>query len=104
MHPAFAYLQQNIALCKEQGIENEVALQGDILSEAFASAFQDIDTIVSNPPYIETAVLPTLQEEVQKNQQPHWMAVKTACWFYRAIADIWIPKIKQGGIVAVEDW
>ena len=50
--PAFAYLQQNIALCKEQGIENVVALQGDILSEAFASAFQDIDTIVSNPPYI----------------------------------------------------
>ena len=61
--PAFAYLQQNIALCKEQGIENVVALQGDILSEAFASAFQDIDTIVSNPPYKETAVLPTLQEE-----------------------------------------
>ena len=64
--PAFAYLQQNIALCKGKGIENVVALQGDILSEAFASAFQDIDTIVSNPPYIETAVLPTLQEEVQK--------------------------------------
>ncbi len=66
MHLLLHIYNKNIALCKEQGIENVVALQGDILSEAFASAFQDIDTIVSNPPYIETAVLPTLQEEVQK--------------------------------------
>lgn len=80
--PAFAYLQQNIALCKEQGIENVVALQGDILSEAFASAFQDIDTIVSNPPYIETAVLPTIAgRSAKRTNNPHWMAVKTACCF-----------------------
>ena len=54
---AFTYLQQNIALCKEQGIENVVAVQGDILSEAFASAFQGVDAIVSNPPYIENSSL-----------------------------------------------
>lgn len=100
--PAFAYLQQNIALCKEQGIENVVAVQGDILSESFASAFQDIDAIVSNPPYIETAVLPTLQEEVQKEPTTALDGGEDGLLFYRAIADIWIPKIKTGGIVAVE--
>ena len=51
--PALRYLKENIALCKKQGIEHVTALQGDILSESFASAFQSVDGIVSNPPYIE---------------------------------------------------
>ena len=98
----FAYLQQTLHCVKKQGIENVAALQGDNLSKHLPPAFQDIDAIVSNPPYIETAVLPTLQEEVQKEPTTALDGGEDGLLFYRAIADIWIPKIKTGGIVAVE--
>ena len=78
--PAFAYLQQNIALCKEQGIENVVALQGDILSEAFASAFQDIG-LCPILRILKRQSCRHCRKKCKKNQQPHWMAVKTVCCF-----------------------
>ena len=99
---AFAYLKQNIASCKEQGIVTVTAMQGDILSPDFASQFDQIDCVVSNPPYIETAVLPTLQAEVQKEPQTALDGGEDGLLFYRAIADSWIPKLKSGGIAAVE--
>ena len=89
---AFTYLQQNIALCKEQGIENVVAVQGDILSEAFASAFQGVDAIVSNPPYIEQQSCRHCRKKCKKSQQPHWMAVKTACCFTVQLRIFGFPK------------
>lgn len=99
---AFIYLQQNIALCENQGITNVTAKQGDILSHDFAAQYAQVDCILSNPPYIETAVLPTLQAEVQKEPQTALDGGEDGLLFYRAIADLWIPKIKPGGIITVE--
>lgn len=99
---AYEYLQQNIALCTRQGMKRVMAIQGDMLSPDFVSQFEQIDCIVSNPPYIKTAVLPTLQAEVQREPQTALDGGEDGLLFYRAIADLWIPKIKRGGIIAVE--
>lgn len=99
---AYEYLQQNIALCIRQGMKRVTAIQGDMLSPDFVSQFEQIDCIVANPPYIKTAVLPTLQAEVQREPQTALDGGEDGLLFYRAIADLWIPKIKRGGIIAVE--
>ncbi len=99
---AFAYLKDNIERCKQKGITNVTAEQGDVLSPNFAAQFADVECIVSNPPYVETAVLPTLQAEVQQEPQTALDGGKDGLLFYRGIADIWIPKIKSGGLIAVE--
>ena len=100
--PAFAYLQQNIGLCREQGVANVSAVRGDVLSRTFAASFGQVDAVVSNPPYIETAVLPTLQAEVQREPRTALDGGEDGLLFYRALADIWVPKIKPGGVIAVE--
>lgn len=99
---AFVYLQQNITRCKKQGIANVAVVQGDILQLNFAQQLPQPDAIVANPPYIETAELPALQEEVQHEPRTALDGGVDGLLFYRAIADLWLPKLKSGGVVAVE--
>lgn len=61
------------------------------------------DIIVSNPPYIESDVIDTLQVEV-KDYEPH-LALdggKDGLIFYRRIADIAPKMLNVGGILAFE--
>lgn len=72
----------------------------DILSETPSEKY---DIIVSNPPYIETAVIDTLQTEV-KDHEPR-LALdggEDGLVFYRRITDIAPKMLNENGILAFE--
>ncbi len=96
---AFEYLQKNIAL---NGADNASAVQGDIFTafENYPDGFFDL--IVSNPPYIETDVIPTLQKEVQREPKEALDGGADGLEFYRCIAGHWLRKLKSGGLIVLE--
>ena len=95
---AFRYLQKNIA-----GTGFPVkAVQMDILAPESVGRFSGFDAVLSNPPYIASGELPGLQREVQREPQTALDGGKDGLLFYRGIAKLWLPKLKSGGIAAVE--
>ena len=95
---AFSYLEKNINAYEPQRAR---AVKADVLSD-MAQFDQSIDVLVSNPPYIPSDDLPFLQTEVQNEPMMALDGDTDGLVFYRAIATHWIPKVKNGGIVAVE--
>ncbi len=94
---ALAYLRRNVERYPAFSV---TVCEADVLCDA-ARFPQTVDAILSNPPYIPTAELPTLQREVQHEPQ---MALDggDGLVFYRAIASQWVPRLRSGGFVAVE--
>ena len=76
---ALPYLEENL---RRHGRGQVTARKGDVLSPALAGKFApgSLDFVASNPPYIETGELATLQPEVRREA----------------------PLVKSGGLVAVE--
>lgn len=96
---ALRYLRQNI---QEAGIPGVTAVEADVLSSAAVEHFPPLDGIVSNPPYVCREDLSGLQEEVRHEPREALDGGEDGLLFYRAIAKIWLPKLKPGGIAAVE--
>ena len=97
---ALAYLQKNLARYPALSVR---AVQGDVLCAAFAGeTVGALDFIASNPPYIETAELPDLQREVQREPQTALDGGADGLVFYRAICTLWAEKLRPGGVLAVE--
>lgn len=95
---AFPYLERNIARYPAYQM---TAVQADILTEY--DRFSDpIDAILSNPPYIKTTDLDTLQREVQHEPRMALDGDEDGYRFYRVIAEHWLPKLSPDGFVAVE--
>lgn len=95
---AFYFLKKNI-------ISNQAAVtpvRGDVL-RCFAD-FPDgiFDLIVSNPPYIKTADLPTLQDEVRFEPRMALDGGESGYDFYEAILRDWTRKLKNGGAIVFE--
>ena len=61
------------------------------------------DRIVSNPPYIATMDILTLDPSV-RDYEPIWAldGGDDGLDFYRAIADNWLPSLRQGGMLMFE--
>ena len=96
---ALFFLRENLASYPQYPIQ---ARQGDICSPQDAQAIGPLDVLVSNPPYIRSAVLPTLQPEVRREPSMALDGGGDGLGFYRAIAALWLPKLKPGGLVGVE--
>ncbi len=98
---ALKYLNANCEnLCG--GLDNTTVLQGDILHYDDFTDLPSADVIVSNPPYIRSDEIPTLQSEVLR--EPH-MALDggdDGLVFYRVLVSDWTSKLKKGGFMAFE--
>ncbi|MGN0460129.1 MAG: peptide chain release factor N(5)-glutamine methyltransferase [Ruminococcus sp.] len=95
---ALPYLKRNI-----KNLAPDVILhQGDLnmLYKDFEDNFFDL--VISNPPYIESDVIPTLQTEVQKEPDMALDGGTDGLDFYRSITEKWSKKLKQGGMMAFE--
>lgn len=91
---AFCYLQKNIE-------RNGVAVT-PLLADVLAAAKGKYDLILSNPPYIESDVVPTLEKEVLCEPKAALDGGNDGLLFYRAIATLWLPHLNDGGAVMVE--
>lgn len=94
---AFGYLEKNVA---HNGAHNCKAVIGDIFEECPLEEKADI--ILSNPPYICSDVIPTLQPEVHKEPIMALDGGENGLVFYERIAYGWINYLKPNGIIAVE--
>lgn len=95
---AYKYLVSNIETYGEGRVRAE---KFDVLQKP-DERFGVVDAIVSNPPYIETQVMKTLDRDVQKEPKTALDGGEDGLVFYRAILDNWLPLLKVGGILAVE--
>lgn len=94
---AFRYLSEN----KERhSCGNAEIFRGDIFDGFKAFDLPSPDLILSNPPYIETNEIETLQSEVHKEPLMALDGGADGLIFYRAIASEWLPYCK--GAIAVE--
>lgn len=95
---AFDYLEQNIHL--NNSTVN--AVRGDIAVCHKLYGCNTFDLIVSNPPYIKTDELSTLQYEVQSEPVTALDGGIDGLDFYRTIITLWSCKLKKGGALALE--
>lgn len=91
---AYSYLEKNI----ERNESSVRAIKGDVLEDNFG----EYDLIISNPPYIKSADLETLQKEVKREPKMALDGGDDGLVFYRKIAEKWVPHLKSGGTLAVE--
>lgn len=95
---AYSYLLSNI---ETFGNDRVSAVRYDVLSSP-DERFTAVDAIISNPPYIETGVMSSLDIDVQKEPKTALDGGEDGLVFYRAILKNWLPLLRTGGILAVE--
>ncbi len=96
---AVEYLKKNIEL---NGADNVRVFKGDVTKcyEDFENGIFDL--VISNPPYIESEEIDTLQPELQFEPRMALDGGKDGLYFYRIISDKWSCKVKKGGMIAFE--
>ena len=93
---AFYFLQKNIS-------DTDItAVKSDILSCYEDFEDNQYDLIVSNPPYIKSEDIKTLQSEVQFEPVMALDGGKSGFDFYESIIENWSSKLKNGGALAFE--
>ncbi len=93
---AFYFLEKNI---KGRNIQ---AYKGDILACHKDFENNKYDLIVSNPPYIKSEDIKSLQSEVQFEPVMALDGGKSGFDFYESIIENWSSKLKNGGALAFE--
>lgn len=96
---ALHYLRENC--CKYANLHVQ-PLQLDAFSTEDAAACGKLDGFLCNPPYVEENEIPQLQPELHFEPETALDGGEDGLRFYRAIAQIWVPQVKPGGLCAVE--
>lgn len=94
---AFSYFEKNIA----HNNADVTAVKGDALDN---SHFEGVwfDAIFSNPPYLTGEEMKNLQREVRYEPETALYGGNDGLDFYRKLFKLWKPRLKDGGIFAVE--
>ncbi|MBQ8782248.1 MAG: peptide chain release factor N(5)-glutamine methyltransferase [Clostridia bacterium] len=95
---ALTYLKKNIKLNKAKNVE---IISGDIADKRLLQGITP-DLILSNPPYIKSDELPTLQKEVQREPSMALDGGKDGLDFYKILAENWLYRLQKGSFMAVE--
>lgn len=95
---AMYYLQKNI---KYNGCGNVETVKGNVFTD-FNITDAAYDVIISNPPYIISSEIKTLQREVQYEPAMALDGGSDGYDFYRAIISKWSNKLKSGGLLVFE--
>lgn len=95
---AFSYLETNV----KENNSSVKPVMADALKICDTFADGELDLIVSNPPYIKSADIETLQKEVQLEPRLALDGGEDGCDFYREIVNRWSRKLKKGGALAFE--
>lgn len=95
---ARVYLDRNIARYPQYAV---TPVRANVLCDA-ARFEEGWTAILSNPPYIPTADLDGLMREVQHEPRMALDGDTDGLRFYRVIASEWSPKLRPGGLCAVE--
>jgi release factor glutamine methyltransferase len=96
---AFGFLKKNKA---RHGCTDAVPLLTDIKTGFLRCVLPGPDLILCNPPYVETGELPFLQREVLQEPREALDGGADGLFFYRILAEKWMPYINSGGVLAVE--
>lgn len=83
-------------------LKNTTIIQGDIFEGFHAFKLPQPDIILSNPPYICTEEIGSLQTEVAFEPREALDGGHNGLDFYRAIHELWSPYINAKGMLAVE--
>ncbi len=95
---ALVFLKKNVKLNKAKNVE---IIKGDIADKRLLQGIVP-DLILSNPPYIKSEEMPSLQKEVQREPSMALDGGKDGLDFYRILAENWLCRLPKGSSMAVE--
>lgn len=96
---AMQYLVKNI---QHNSCNNVSAVYGDVFKDDFKFSENEFDVIISNPPYIITDEIKTLQKEVQFEPILALDGGIDGYDFYKKIIFDWSRCLKKGGVMVFE--
>lgn len=96
---AIEYTNKNKELL---GADNATVIKADVLDTVGFLGLPRPDIILSNPPYIKTEVIKTLQPEIAFEPFMALDGGDDGLVFYRALSDNWFTYINKGGYIAME--
>ncbi|MBQ8622932.1 MAG: peptide chain release factor N(5)-glutamine methyltransferase [Oscillospiraceae bacterium] len=95
---AYSYLCENISI---HGVSVK-PLKADALDPQTAGEFNELDLITANPPYLTKEDMLNLQQEVKHEPETALFGDDDGLHYYREIARLWKPSLKNGGYLAFE--
>jgi len=84
------------------GADNVTILKADVLDSVGFLGLPRPDIILSNPPYIKTEEIKTLQPEIAYEPFIALDGGEDGLMFYRALSENWFTYINKGGYIAME--
>ncbi len=96
---ALSFARQNKELLD---IDNVKIIKADILDSASFIGLPRPDMILSNPPYIRSDEIDSLQTEVSFEPRLALDGGDDGLIFYRKLCEMWYPLINRGGYLAME--